>query len=179
MGWKPGYASAVMLRGKDKQHVGFDLVRKKTCFSFNYETWWDVIRLAVGCGWEPTGTGPPRGVLAKDWFGAYLSNDGQLVHARDAKRLADTIEKVTAVSSNSFHFFEPSRISRWLRTPEGKQALRGSQEFKKFTRMLGSSESGKNTKNARRIQPWILSRDGKSCLRDFIRFCRGGSFRIF
>jgi hypothetical protein len=86
---------------------------------------------------------------------------------------------VIAVSSNSFHLFEPSRISRWLRTPEGKQALRGSQEFKKFTQVLGSSESGKKSKKAGRIQPWILSSDGKSCLGGFIKFCRGGSFRIY
>jgi hypothetical protein len=49
--------------------MSFNFIRKKACVSFNYQTWWDVIRLAVGCGWEPTGTGPPRDVRAKNWVG--------------------------------------------------------------------------------------------------------------
>jgi len=35
-------------------------------------------------GWEPTGTGPPRGMLKADCSGIYHGNDGQLFYARDA-----------------------------------------------------------------------------------------------
>ena len=159
--------------------MGFDLVRKKACFSFNYQTWENVIKLAVGCGWEPTGTGPPRGVLAKNWLGAYFSNDGQLLYARDAKRLADTLEKVIAAQSTLSLAFEPSRISRWLRTPVGRQAFRAIRRFEELTPALNSSGSRKKSQSANRSQPWILSEDGKSCLRDFVKFCLGGSFRMY
>ena len=159
--------------------MGFDLVRKKACFSFNYETWWEVITVAVGCGWEPTGTGPPRGVLAKNWPGTYYSNSGQLLYARDAKCLADTLENVIAVPGTSSLDFEPSRISRWLRISEGQQSLGERRPFKKLVRLLKSSDSGKETRRPGRSLPWILSDDGRSCLRDFIKFCRGGSFRMY
>ncbi|MGB7547302.1 MAG: hypothetical protein WBM14_06110 [Terracidiphilus sp.] len=160
--------------------MGFDFVRKKACFSFNYETWWDVMRLGVGCGWEPTGTGPPKGVLAKNWPGAYVANDGQLLYARDARRLADVLERVIAAPSLSALHFEHSRISRWMHSSVGRQDSRVYGSFEEFVRQVDSPGSGKkNRLIPKRSQRWFLSRDGKSNLRDFIRFCRGGSFRIY
>jgi hypothetical protein len=160
--------------------MGFDFVRKKACVSFNYETWWDVMRLAVGCGWKPTGTGPPKGVQAKSWPGAYVANDGQLLYAQDARRLADTLEQVIAGPGSVALHFEKSRISKWLRSSAGRQDLRVYRSFEKFARLMKPSGSGKKKRRAvNRDQPWILSDDGKSCLRDFVKFCRGGSFRIY
>lgn len=159
--------------------MGFDLARGKKCFSFNNQTWWDVLRLAVGCGWEPTGTGPPRGVPANNWSGSYYSNDGQRMYARDAKRLADILQKVVAAPTASSLDFDPSRISRWLRTPGGKEALLVSGGFEEIARVFNDPETGEKRKTRSRNLPWILSKNGKSCLRDFIEFCRGGSFRIY
>jgi len=160
--------------------MGFDFVRKKAFFAFNYQTWWDVIRLAVGCGWEATGTGPPRGVAAERWSGAYVANDGQLLYARDAKRLADVLEKVIAGPRSQGFRFETSRISKWQRSRTGRQDLHVYRSFEKFVRVVNSSGSGKKTRHASKIsEPWWLSDDGRSCLRDFVKFCRGGSFRIY
>ncbi len=160
--------------------MSFDFVRKKARLSFNYETWWDVIRLAVGCGWEPIGTGPPRGVPAKTWPGAYVANDGQLLYARDARRLADTLEKVIAAPSFTSLHFDGSRISRWQRSPTGRQDLRMYRSFEEFVHVVGATRAGKKKRHAsNRSRPWLLSGDGKSCLRDFAEFCRGGSFRIY
>ena len=160
--------------------MSFDFVRKKACFTLNYQTWWAFIMLAVGCGWEPTGTGPPRGVPAKNWPGEYLANDGQLLYARDARHLADTLEKVIAAPSFSSLHLDGSRISRWLHSRAGQQDLRVYQSFEKVVCLLYASGSGKKKRYAsNRSHPWFLGIDAKSCLRDFVKFCRGGSFRIY
>ena len=159
--------------------MGFDLVRKKAYFYFNYDTWWDIISLAVGCGWEPTGTGPPRGVLLKNWPGVYFSNDGQLLYARDARRLADILQKVVDAPTVDSLEFASSRLKRWRKSPVGRQASKAMQRFRELVDALGASGTGKKTRSPSRSQLWILSGDGKSSLRDFIRFCRGGSFRIY
>ena len=140
--------------------MSFDFVRKKACFTLNYQTWWAFIMLAVGCGWEPTGTGPPRGV--------------------PARHLADTLEKVIAAPSFSSLHLDGSRISRWLHSRAGQQDLRVYQSFEKVVCLLYASGSGKKKRYAsNRSHPWFLGNDAKSCLRDFVKFCRGGSFRIY
>ena len=160
--------------------MSFDFVRGKACFTLNYQTWWAFSMLAVGGGWEPTGTGPPRGVPAKTWPGAYLANDGQLLYAWDSRRLADTLEKVIAAPSFSALHLDGSRIQRWLHSPAGRRDLRVYRSFEKVMRLLNTSGSRKKKRHALNgNQPWFLGKDAKSCLRDFVKFCRGGSFRIY
>ena len=160
--------------------MSFDFVRKKECFNLDYQTWWVFIMLAMGCGWEPTGTGPPRGVAAKKWPGGYFSNDGQLLYARDAKRLAHTIEKVIAAPSLSALQIDVSRASRWLRSRAGRQDLCVHRSFEKFVRVVNASGSVKKKRRApNNSRPWLLSRNAKSSMRDFVKFCRGGSFRVY
>jgi hypothetical protein len=118
-------------------------------------------------------------VPARNWPGVYFSNDGQLLYARDAKRLADVLEKViVAPSAFSLDSARP-RLSRWFRTPEGRQAQQTMGVFGRLERVLTGSDSPKRPESAGARELWLLTDDGKSCLRDFIKFCRGGSFRIY
>ena len=54
------------------------------------------LELARRYGWQPRGTRPPETfnsyLLNADWFGTYLTNDGQTVTAEDACALADALE---------------------------------------------------------------------------------------
>ena len=61
-------------------------------FRWTVSGWREVRERAQAAGWEPTGTGPPRGMLKADWRGPYHSNDGRRVYARDARQLADALE---------------------------------------------------------------------------------------
>jgi hypothetical protein len=73
--------------------MSFDLERagESTCWS--NVGWPDVLSLAERYDWKPAGTGPPKGVKTAGWDGGYASNDGQLVSAADAGRLADALER--------------------------------------------------------------------------------------
>lgn len=72
--------------------MGMEIEGAGGYFHWTLSGWREVLELAKLAGWEPTGTGPPRGVLKADWAGSYYSNDGQRVYARDAKKLADALE---------------------------------------------------------------------------------------
>lgn len=76
--------------------MGMDIEGAGGYFRWTSSGWREVLEMAESAGWEPTGTGPPRGVLKATWAGGYYSNDGQRVYARDAKRLADTLERALA-----------------------------------------------------------------------------------
>lgn len=158
--------------------MGFDFVRKEEYFHFNYQTWWNVFTLAVGCGWEPTGTGPPRGMLAENCTGTYFSNDGQRLYARDAKRLADVLQNVVDAPDASSLDFVPARITRWHRRPVGKQGLLAIERFQEIVHIIDGDVLGEASDSAEGEEAWLLTDEGKTCLQEFINFCRGGSFRI-
>ena len=99
--------------------MGMDLSGAGGYFRWTNTGWGKVLELASANGWEPIGTGPPKGTLKDDWTGGYFGNDSQRVYARDGKRLADALE------------------SHLLKSPEDEIELR-----------------------------------------EFIEFCRAGSFRI-
>lgn len=73
--------------------MGFDLTGDGGYFRCSGAGWADLLQLAVDYGWQPIGTGPPRGTLKQDWPGIYHSNEGQLVYARDANQLADALNR--------------------------------------------------------------------------------------
>lgn len=76
--------------------MGMDLSGAGGYFRWTNLGWRDVLALAESNGWEPTATGPPRGILKAAWSGTYFSNDGQRVYARDARQLADALERAIA-----------------------------------------------------------------------------------
>ena len=73
--------------------MGMDLDGAGGYFRWTGTGWHDLLDRAEAAGWQPIGTGPPRGILKADWVGAYHSNDGQRFYARDANRLADALER--------------------------------------------------------------------------------------
>jgi hypothetical protein len=99
-----------------------DLIAPRRHFEWNNQAWRGVLDIAARHGWEPAGTGPRRGTKRVDWAGGYLSNDGQLFYARDAKRLAAALEA----------FLERPRLSyrarggadAWFHSPAGRTAVR-------------------------------------------------------
>jgi hypothetical protein len=101
--------------------------------------WSGVLALAEHYGWEPTGTGPPRGILKAEWPGYYYSNDGALFYARDAKALADSLDRALDLL--------PARRPKALKHIEGYD--------------------------------YFVSQEGKRALREFITYCRAGSFRLY
>ena len=56
-------------------------------FHWTVSGWREVRARAEAAGWQPTGTGAPRGMRKADWHGGYFSNDGQRVYVRP-RRLA-------------------------------------------------------------------------------------------
>jgi hypothetical protein len=92
-------------------------------FRWTLSGWDQVLGLAEGFGWEPGGTGPPRGVRKSEWGGGYYSNNGQRFYAKDARRLADALERALAAPPE-----QRARWSDWL-TAEQTAALRAFVEF--------------------------------------------------
>ena len=80
--------------------MGMDLSGAGGYFRWTGSGWGKVLELASNHGWQPIGTGPPKGILKANWPGGYFGNDNQLVYARDAEGLADALEKhlVTAIA---------------------------------------------------------------------------------
>jgi hypothetical protein len=77
--------------------VGMDLNGAGGYFRWTNSEWGDVLALGEAFGWVPMGFGPPCGVLKADWQGgSYVGNDGQRFYARDARALADALERAVA-----------------------------------------------------------------------------------
>jgi hypothetical protein len=112
--------------------MGMDLSGVGGYFRWSAGSWSQILDLGLQHGWEPTGTGPPRGTYKADHQGIYHGNDGQLFYARDAKKLADALEQALAEMS----FKKPVKKKRidqrdWLSSPEGIESIR---QFIKFCR---------------------------------------------
>lgn len=118
--------------------MGMDLSGAGGYFRWSAGGWSQILNLGLQHGWEPTGTGPPRGMRKADCEGIYHGNDGQLFYARDARKLADSLEQALAEMS-----------------------------------------AGKPLKKKRIDQAdWLSSPETTKHIRQFIKFCRKGSFRI-
>jgi hypothetical protein len=157
--------------------MGVDLIRGKRRYHVNAPTWWATLTVAIGCGWNPTGTGPPRGCLKQGRAGGYLTNDGQRCYARDAQRLATVLQSLVDQPSQTEVHVDPKRVARWLRTVQGRQSLIGFQTYQQVSRVINKRYSAKLDQALH--TRWLLTYDGRTYLRSLIRFCQGGSFRIF
>jgi hypothetical protein len=115
--------------------MGFDLIAPRRHFEWSNHAWRTVLEIATRHGWTAMGTGPPKGTSKRAWIGIYDANDGQLLRARDAMRLADALEVF---------------VNQTRSTPG----------------------------NRRKKEAWFWSPSGKQAIREFVRFCRKGSFRI-
>src|SRR5687767_11109035 len=100
--------------------MGMDLSGAGGYFRWTASAWGEILCLAEQYGWQPTGTGPPRETLKENWSGGYFSNNGQLFYARDARKLADALERAL----EKMRMEKSNRDScNALFTTEGKEAV--------------------------------------------------------
>jgi len=140
--------------------VGMDLNGAGGYFRWTNSEWGDVLALGKAFGWVPMGPGPPRGVLKADWQGgSYFGNDGQRFYARDARALADALERAVASIS------------------EGRSPVR--TRVARATDYLEAKLMNKKVPRRGRVAVRKFGPEELSLIREFTKFCRAGSFRIY
>jgi glycosyltransferase involved in cell wall biosynthesis len=127
-------------------------------FGWTNSGWAEILEVGQAYGWVPAGTGPPRGTLKADWgYGPYFGNDGQRFYARDAQALADALERALAAPAVEWPRIRAAQTTDYL-----EAELRG-----------GLPPVGG------RVSVQEFSPEDAANIREFIEFCRAGSFRIF
>ena len=126
-------------------------------------------------GWQPMGTQPPPHLdfykLEVDWHGVYLTNDGQVVKSEDALSLASALERsLNDISDTNikidwnFELSAEDDLPEWL-SPEEREMI--------------EDELHNGLLDIMGVHPFeYFAGDEKRHLKDFIRFCRLGSFEI-
>jgi hypothetical protein len=158
--------------------MSFELVSQPTdlCRTFSRQFWAKALELAQSYGWKPLGTRPPLNIdfyeLCAEWDGRYLTNDGQTVKAEDARSLAAALERslddipdeTIPTDWNSLLPWEDD-LPEWL-SPEEREFIQEElQEGLLDIMGLDPRE--------------YFAGNEKRHLKQFIRFCRLGSFEIF
>ncbi len=137
--------------------MGMDLSGAGGEFRWNFFSWPRLLQIAEEYGWEPAGTTVdphdeeemPHG----RWSGGYTSNDAQTVTAEDARNLADALERALPDIPDEdvlAHLKNEMGCIRMAPDPPDIDDL-----------------------------DWFCGPDSKEHIRQFIRFCRAGSFRIY
>ena len=141
---------------------------------FSRQFLFKALELAELYGWQPRRTQPPAGIdfpaLNAEWHGGYLTNDGQLVMASDARWLAAALEQslVDISDENPTFDWDPKfwvdDLPEWL-SPEERAMIEECLQSDLLD-MIG-------------VLPLeFFAGDEKAYLKRFIRFCRLGSFEI-
>jgi hypothetical protein len=157
--------------------MSYELINLSTevCRTFSSQFWTKALELARGYGWQPKGTRPPSHLnfheLNADWQGTYLTNDGQLVKAEDAFLLAAALEKsLDHISDTNIQidwnseFLIEDDLPEWLSPDERAMIEEALQDG--LLDIMG-------------VHPLeFFAGDEKRHLKEFIRFCRLGSFEI-
>ena len=120
--------------------------------AFNLTGWEQVLKLAEMYGWRTAGTLPPED-LDTEWDGDYFLNDGEVVTADDAKAIAEALTK--AMDDIPGHDAMKHKTGK---SPKGVDYVKDGAAFSPFE---------------------FFSGKGKKHLREFISFCRRGSFQIW
>src|SRR5262245_18962554 len=157
--------------------MSYELVNQSTevCRTFSKQFWAKAMELALSYGWRPMGTQAPLDLnfyeLNADWHGAYLTNDGQTVKAEDAFLLAAALEKsleyisdVTIKIDWNSVFRVEDDLPEWL-SPDERELMEEELQDSLLA-IMG-------------VHPLeFFAGDEKRHLKEFIRFCRLGSFEI-
>jgi len=159
------------------KHMSFELVNQSTeiCRAFSKQFWAKVLELAGLYGWQPKGTRPPAHLdlyeLNTEWLGTYLTNDGQIVRAEDAFLMAAALEKslehisdVNDKTDWNVVFRLDDDLPEWLSLEE--QAFIEEELQDGLLDIIATHP----------IE--FFAGAEKQHLREFIRFCRLGSFKI-
>lgn len=157
--------------------MSYDLINlsMNICRKFSKHTWVKALELARLYGWTPMGTCSPiiynLHALNADWDGNYLTNDGQMVSAEDARSLAEALEKSLddIPDTNPQIDWAPGLwteddLPAWL-SPTERAMIEGSLQDGLLDTMG--------------VHPYeFFAGAEKYHLIEFIRFCRLGSFEI-
>lgn len=158
-------------------HMSYQLINRSTvlCRTFSRQFWAKALELAQSYGWQPRGTRPPLHLdlyqLEAEWDGRYATNDGQTVNAEDALALAAALQRsLDDIPSETLpidwaSMFQPEDdLPEWL-SPEEKEFI--EEELQDgLLDIMGMSPLE------------YFAGDEKRHLKEFIRFCRLGSFDI-
>lgn len=157
--------------------MSYDLISRSTvlCRTFSRQFWAKALELAGSYGWKPMGTRPPPHVdfyqIGADWDGGYLTNDGQTVNREDALLLAAALER--ALDDISNHNI-PMDWNAMLQLDDDLPEWLSPQE-----RAFVEEELQDGLLDIMGISPLeYFAGDEKRHLKEFIRFCRLGSFEI-
>ncbi|HJS18305.1 MAG TPA: hypothetical protein VJ785_06140 [Anaerolineales bacterium] len=152
--------------------MSYDLYHPSTAICRTYSRQFFVKALELGrlYGWEPMGTCLPS-MYWNEWLGTYLTNDGQIVKAEDARSLAAALERSLGdiPDTNPRVNWDPrswaeEELPEWLTLEEMEIIEDGLQDG--LLDVLG-------------VTPLeYFAGDVKVDLTKFIRFCRLGSFEI-
>lgn len=155
----------------------YELINRSTLLNrtFSRQFWAKALELATAYGWKPMGTRPPPGIdfhqLDAEWDGGYLTNDGQRVKREDALSLAAALERslrdipdVRPKVDWSSVRWQEEELPEWL-SPEEREIIEdGLQDG--LLDVMGTPPLEH------------FAGDEKRHLKEFIRFCRLGSFEI-
>jgi hypothetical protein len=137
--------------------VGFDLTSESgESYQMRSGGWSLVLSVADAYAWAKQGSLPPEGVAATDWDGSYASNDGQRVTAEDARALADAIERMLA---------DEDRVARVREV-----AILLEEQVRQLAKREYGIDLPPETHGEYPVD--------EPSLRDLVRFCRQGGFRI-
>lgn len=151
--------------------MGYDLFNGKDYLRANISLWPRILNLAFIYGWIPKGTITDKSRNPdKPWDGNYLSNYGQCVTAEDASEIAEALEKaiLEIPGVNITDEDDPliSRISTGM-TPEA------------FIDSLFQDANYDITQdNKSELLSYFSHPAYKQRLKEFIYYCRVGSFTI-
>ena len=157
--------------------MSYELISRSTvlCRTFSRQFWSKALELAKLYGWKPIGTRPPSHLdfykIGAEWDGGYSTNDGQTVKAEDARSLAAALERSLDDIPNENLPMDWTSMSlreddlpEWL-SPEERSFM--EEELKDgLLDIMGMSPLA------------YFAGDEKQHLKEFIRFCRLGSFEI-
>jgi hypothetical protein len=157
--------------------MSYELISRSTvlCRTFSRQFWSKALELAGLYGWKPMGTRPPSHIdfyeLGAEWHGGYFTNDGQTVKAEDARSLAAALERSLDDIPNdnlpmdwNSMFHQEDDLPEWL-SPE-ERAMIEEELQDGLVDIMGMNP----------VEYFVG--DEKRHLKEFIRFCRLGSFEI-
>jgi hypothetical protein len=156
--------------------MSYELVNRSTvlCRTFSRQFWAKALELAKLYGWKAAGTQPPSHIdfvqLNAEWDGRYFTNDGQVVKTEDAHSLAAALERSLddipdesiPIDWNAIQIEDD--LPEWLSPEERELVEEGLQDG--LLDIVGVSPVD------------YFAGDEKKRLKEFMRFCRLGSFAI-
>lgn len=137
--------------------MGFDLINHSgEEFRWDMTFWSKALQLGEKYGWKPKGTTVSKKNKGKPWSGTYWETSSQIVEAEDANNLADALEK-------SLEFLPKEEI----KIPELK-----------FTKGSATELPMPIITEEIPVENYFSGPGGLESIKEFIAYCRQGSFTI-